>query len=381
MVDSRRIALDLIGPIYDAADDPALWPAALEQLRLAMRANGAVIGVLGDTGGPESRFIGVGSNRNAATDVATFQNRYAESDPLNIALRQQTPLVPALSHAIMPVEEFFESEIYREFYSRFDGAYGIGMVLLREAQCYSGITFFRGRDEQPFADGSIELLELLGPHLQRAFQFQHRLAEVEGRWDAAGDVLNRLSMGVVIVDAERRVVFANERALAFTSTEGSAILLSGDRIAAVRAEDSRTLWRLIDGALDTSAGIVAEPGGPLHLDDDRGGAVAVLVAPLHRRSRWPGWNKPMAAVFISDPNLPPETPADVLTRLYGLTPSEAEVAARLVRGMTLLEVASDLFITENTARRHLTHVFAKTGTRRQTDLVRLLSTGPAALRA
>ena len=69
----------------------------------------------------------------------------------------------------------------------------------------------------------------------------------------------------------------------------------------------------------------------------------------------------------------------MLTRLYGLTPAEARLAAALVAGQSLADFAAGRKITDNTARWTLKQVFAKTDTRRQAELVRRLLTSPAAL--
>ena len=54
--------------------------------------------------------------------------------------------------------------------------------------------------------------------------------------------------------------------------------------------------------------------------------------------------------------------ADVLSRLYGLTPCEAELAAELVAGKTLAQFASETERNIETARKTLKHIFAKTDT-------------------
>jgi DNA-binding CsgD family transcriptional regulator/tetratricopeptide (TPR) repeat protein len=62
------------------------------------------------------------------------------------------------------------------------------------------------------------------------------------------------------------------------------------------------------------------------------------------------------------------TPAD------GLTETERRVAALIVKGQTNREVATAMFVTENTVQTHVRHIFQKLGVRSRTELaVRLLS--------
>jgi DNA-binding CsgD family transcriptional regulator len=70
---------------------------------------------------------------------------------------------------------------------------------------------------------------------------------------------------------------------------------------------------------------------------------------------------------------------DVLTRLYGLTRTEAKLVQLLVAGLTLDEAATDLNVSVNTAHTHLKLVFHKTGVNRQAQLVHRIETCPARL--
>jgi len=62
-----------------------------------------------------------------------------------------------------------------------------------------------------------------------------------------------------------------------------------------------------------------------------------------------------------------------------LTPAEARLAADLADGLTLEESAERSSTQVATARTHLKRIFAKTRTRRQSELVRLLLRGPSAV--
>ena len=103
----------------------------------------------------------------------------------------------------------------------------------------------------------------------------------------------------------------------------------------------------------------------------------MLVAPLAPDATLLGADGPSALMFVTDPSAAPPPLERTLCELYGLTPAEAGVAVRLVTGAPLCDVADELGISMNTARTHLRRVFAKTRTRGQSDLVRLLLRGAA----
>jgi DNA-binding CsgD family transcriptional regulator len=81
---------------------------------------------------------------------------------------------------------------------------------------------------------------------------------------------------------------------------------------------------------------------------------------------------PTALVVIVDPELEPVPDSDALRRLYGLTKNEAKVALHVLDGKGLVPIADELEISLATVRTHLQHVFDKTDTHRQAELVRLL---------
>ncbi|HEX2285077.1 MAG TPA: LuxR C-terminal-related transcriptional regulator [Mycobacterium sp.] len=84
--------------------------------------------------------------------------------------------------------------------------------------------------------------------------------------------------------------------------------------------------------------------------------------------------------FIADPEREPEPELEALRRVYGLTTTEAEVALRVLGGTGLKPIADDMSLSLATVRTHLQHVFDKTNTHRQAELVRLLLGGLAATR-
>ncbi len=86
------------------------------------------------------------------------------------------------------------------------------------------------------------------------------------------------------------------------------------------------------------------------------------------------------AVFMSDPNLQQPISIDNLVSVYGLTPSEAQVSISLANGHIIDEIAKSSNHSAHTIRSQLKSVFRKTGVSRQSELVKLLLTGPFAQR-
>jgi DNA-binding CsgD family transcriptional regulator len=104
----------------------------------------------------------------------------------------------------------------------------------------------------------------------------------------------------------------------------------------------------------------------------------VMVTPLLGQPDGGSADDAAAVIFISNPDWSGISTAQVLQSLYSLTAAEAELVRLLAEGKSLDEAAEHRGVTMNTARSQLKHVFAKTDTRRQGELVQIVLAGVAA---
>jgi DNA-binding CsgD family transcriptional regulator len=98
-----------------------------------------------------------------------------------------------------------------------------------------------------------------------------------------------------------------------------------------------------------------------------------LAETAHGRAR------PIAAIFLRDPDVAAEPAHDIARQLFDFTPAEAQLAIELLNGLSLDEAAAKLGILRNTGRAHLRAIVSKTGVTRQSELVRVLLNGVLAL--
>lgn len=222
--------------------------------------------------------------------------------------------------------------------------------------------------------------QLLQRAVERFRQARKRQVETSDRAveAAASGVLDRLPLGVMMLDGRGRVLMTNSKARTIiASADGLLVGLDG----VFRAADGAETRALLDLVKNTIAGTVDEeascaltvsrPSMRLPLN--------VLVTPLtgHRREAGEGAG---AAIFISDPEDRVDIDEDVLRGLYGLSRVEARLALGLAQGMQVDELAVDTKVSIHTVRSQLKQIFRKTSTNRQAELVKLLLTGPAAIR-
>ncbi|MFC6486454.1 response regulator [Nitratireductor sp. GCM10026969] len=206
--------------------------------------------------------------------------------------------------------------------------------------------------------------------------FRH-LVDQERVTEGTTDVLNILGFGVVLTDAHGDVVFANAFARTL-SAETEAFSLHS-RLRAATPELSRELRTHVAEVADAaSRGEDIMRGLALPRPDDGEELILVICAlPGGRKDDAPS---SLAAILISDSKRRSAPPEHMLVSLFGLTPTEAQIAHGLVSGQRSADIARRLKISQTTVAFHLRNLFEKTGTRRQVDLVALILSTPVAVR-
>jgi DNA-binding CsgD family transcriptional regulator len=141
------------------------------------------------------------------------------------------------------------------------------------------------------------------------------------------------------------------------------------------SSEQAILRALIEKATLTSTGRETYGGGAMALTRTGKQPLHILISPISPGNRvFPG--DAAATIFLDDPETQPLVPTDVLRKLYGLSPAEARLAVLVLQGHSITEAAEIGQVSRETAKSQMSAVFAKTGTRRQGDLIRLLSNIP-----
>jgi DNA-binding CsgD family transcriptional regulator len=189
--------------------------------------------------------------------------------------------------------------------------------------------------------------------------------------DLLASVMAGAGFGLILVTADRRIVYANDTADAFMHAR-SGLGHERNCISAVDLTSSRKLqslvtaaWRQTDESLQGASLIIP--------DEDGAASLVVHVVPLYPNSveAPPSNEYPVAGLVIVDCQRVLAERIKTFADLFGLTPGEERVVAQLVSGRGLTKAASRLNIALSTARSHLKHISEKTGTHRQAELVRL----------
>ncbi len=217
----------------------------------------------------------------------------------------------------------------------------------------------------------VKLMNALIPHLQQSLRTHDKLAALAHSALEMANALEMVRHGVIIVAGEHRVTNLNSAAEQILRAEDGLCMRSG-RVAATSLRAEQELHCAIHRALTGEPNDV-RAGQSLTCVRRSGKRPYVIhVLPSPRRDADEPLREPMALVLIIDPDNESEPAAVLLRRLYRFTEAEAEVALRVMHGEDLKLIAEELAISLTTVRTHLQHIFDKTDTHRQAQLVHLL---------
>ncbi|MFT6558547.1 response regulator [Sneathiella sp.] len=195
--------------------------------------------------------------------------------------------------------------------------------------------------------------------------------------ESATAVLNKLPLGVILMTESSQVLFFNDKAKKYLEKKDGLILDSEQKCRATVASENKKLAELLTNTLSPETNGKGELDFALTITREESDTpLTVMLAPIGTGIAGKG-----AVLFVSDPAEPVELSIDTICRLYALTPAEGRLALGLTNGSKLDDLAEEWGVSMHTVRSQLRQIFRKTDTSRQSELVKLILTGPAALQA
>lgn len=369
----EKEALQLVELAYQAVAEPARWPFLLEALAAAVRAEGGLLRQV------DYRNHRVGFSQTLGYEesyVRAYREHYIHLDHYREILLRQPVGAVLTSDAVMAPDERRKTVYFNEYEQPQDRIHVLGSVLARDDAALVYLGLHRGERGQAFAGRDLRLIRLLLPHLAGAVRLQGLLAACRHAQLLAGATIDRLRVGVLLTDAAARPFLVNqaaERLMAGTH----AWTIKPDGLSLARASDTARLRQLIAAAAATTAGEDTTAGGDLRvMAPDGRSPIQIWVTPLARSRLDDDLTAPSAcaAVFVACPGAT-RLPWRRVAVQYGLTQAEARLAVALCEGLSVEEAAARFGLSLATVRAQLKGVFAKTGTRRQAELVGSLMCG------
>ena len=223
----------------------------------------------------------------------------------------------------------------------------------------------------PFATNDVRSMEAFAPHVGRAMRTHRRMSRLAGEALGFRAALERLERGVLLLEDDLRLRYANPAAERMLEGGGGGLFVVKGRLRAGRFAVQARLETAMRRLADPMAGageIALETGRDLRLVlAPAVGDAKSAVAPAARVIGF--LDKATAASPVPD--------MAALRRRFGLTPAEARLSACLLEGGdgSTVALAAALGVSANTVKAHLKALHDKLGVGSRTALVRVLLRG------
>lgn len=364
----------LIDAIYDAGFDTQRWPDVCARIARRIGAQHVNLTMLP----PESAFSLAEWDGIDASFAQSYAQHYGGFDPLVPQVRRWAAGTLVTDTMIHPQGSFERSAFVQEWV-RPQRFYTVAFAnVLREGDMAAVLGALR-HETRFYSEDELDALRDLLPHLRNALRVQRHTARTLASHDKSGhapaDALDALAHGVLIVDADAHIVFANRAATAQLA-RANGLRTEHAALSAATAAATQQLRALIARAAGRD-GRGRTGGAMLIARQPPDEPLQALISPLgaHRHADYTAQaaRAGTAMLIVIDPQSSRRGVETRLVALFGLTPAEARVACEVGKGLNPKDAAEALQVLPSTVRTHLHHVFAKTATRRQAELMRLIA--------
>ena len=240
-----------------------------------------------------------------------------------------------------------------------------GFPIYAEGKLQAVLEFFSTAKRPPDQD-LMRIVQSIGEQLGRVIERK----QAQDQREALETTLNALTLAVYFTDRTARVVYMN-RAAEKLVNNGGGLRLENDRLVPVDRNARAAFMKSIDIVTADAVSLPLRDTTIAFPDAEGAGLIAVIL-PLHESELTGQTLTAAAAVFVQAAAALPLSTGEAFAQLYGLTKSELRVLLAMSPDLSLKQVAKTLGIGETTAKTHLQHIYAKTNTSRQSELIHLL---------
>jgi DNA-binding CsgD family transcriptional regulator len=265
------------------------------------------------------------------------------------------------SEAVVADDVMYSSQLYRQAVRPAGGHHAMAARPTGSAL----IAACRSRKAGPFSPPEVKTMQAVLPALEATIRLKSRLRYLEDRSSMLEKTLDDVEdLGIFLLDRDGFVVHLNRIAERMLRAKDGLYWKNGELSGARNADTAR-----LRQAIGEASGQIC----PLFRPSSRKPLLLRAVSFDPRTTdhmQEAGHARIM--LFVRDPDSHAAHSFDHVATALGLTRQEARLAALLADGRSVAEAANEIGITLGNARIHLKHIFSKTDTHRQAELVRLM---------
>jgi len=347
------------------------WQVWLDELVLAFDLWSAHLVAFGRSSQQVEFFVLAGRiSTEANVDYMRF---YRSANPQLALVMAAEPGLWIRCHEHFDDAYVDSSPFYRDYLIPHGGRYLASTKLIDDAHSFVHFGTVRGLGQAPLDDAEIACLARICHHLWHAFMIHRALAARPPRIRLGVELLDRLAQPVVLVAPCRELRYANPAGIRLFAEFGES--LAAGRVLPLFARHDAAL---LDAVLADLLG--SQPPASdghrrrvLRFIPPDGQALIAIASVLEPAAVMSAFGaEPLALLMFHRPGRARHIDPVVVAEAFGLTPAEARVAVRLADGLNAEQIAAERNASLLTVRTQIRSILAKTGVRRQPELVRML---------
>ncbi|MFZ6743608.1 helix-turn-helix transcriptional regulator [Undibacterium sp. JH2W] len=356
----------IIAQFYRGVLAPDAWSSGLAMLASLAGSEHAAITTWNRKTNRADISESVGLPENCLSD---YIEHYCELDPARVWVDKLPICSWYVDHHHVGAKMMQRSAFYPDFMQKHGLSSLVAIKFLKENSVESFLVIQHGTGLPYDKQIDPHHLSRLIPHIRQAVKIRLHIEYLAGQAAIAEAALNQIQLPLIVCDQDGRIQYANSRVESLLQMQ--LVLAVQDGCILARDRNAKQLAKLIRLACGAH-GPASAGGVRLGMDALNDLQIIVTPLPLHLGNIGQA-HASFALILIHDPAMPLNSHELVLKQIYGLSMAEARVTIALAGGATPAEIALQLGVSMSTIRSQLKAVFRKTGTARQTELLRLLS--------
>lgn len=368
LLDYARKLPELLDQIYRTPTDPGQWDGLLSGLVEASASRSARLLVMDRSASSVHFSTKVNIDDDQHRD---YVSHFVNLCPWRPELAEKEPgrLYNTFHEFSCKQQAFYRTEFFNDWARHLDIEHGLCGTVYSDSRYTVQLLLQRTGGQGAFPMSLTREINRLVPHVRQALHLSRAFSVQQQENLSVMSAAQRAFMPFMLLNREGEVIYTCPRTDSVLDSQPAIAIRQGRlwvQCRQARQQLSREICRAsIDPSYVSEPVLVFRRGCPV--------PVRLLVEPLGMPDIPRFWTEDaMVAVYLQDPQDHLDLDEGLMERLFGLTGAEARVGAGLALGKDIQAMADEAGVTVNTVRTQLKSVMAKTGTRRQAELVGLL---------
>ena len=369
---------DFVLDIYQAVSNPSHWQKVLDRLTERVNAHGCMVfewRMEKQNRRLEAPLITSNYERD---DVEKYLSRFQrqetqDHDQFDRRLLNSDTIDVVSEEILYKDEKSYLSQPHVDFLMKIGLRYRTGALLDKDNPFRARFSLSMSEERGPFDEADLHLLDNLLPHVAKAMELGRPVAAASQDRQTLKAVLNRLTIGVCVVNANGAVEMKNTEFDRQAEDYGAFSLDRANRLRLHKQANHQHFSRLLKDALNHGQfGARPRKEAVLIETEEAASTLCVEVTPLEKLDEI--GNRPLNGALIISRDTTQEMTIDLefARQAFELTSAESAVIDMVCQGLTNSEIASRRERSIDTVNAQMKSILSKTRSVNRTQLVRVL---------